>query len=159
MDDRKKRRFDGTRTLNNIQVSEKTVWRCLRKFGYKRCVSKKKIRIRVENSQETSDLWKNGIGLFRQTGKTFFFSDESQTVIGNNRKVYIWRKGDETGLPDCISPCIQRKISAMLWGCFSFNGVGTLSKVNGTIHSDKYIEILDNNYILWTIMLQFIDLE
>lgn len=88
-----------------------------------------------------------------------FFSDESQTVIGNNRKVYIWRKGDETGLPDCISPCIQRKISAMLWGCFSFNGVGTLSKVNGTINSDKYIEILDNNYILWTIMLQFIDLE
>lgn len=34
---------------NNVRVSEKTIWRCLRQNGYKRCVCKKRIRVRSEN--------------------------------------------------------------------------------------------------------------
>ena len=35
---------------NNVRVSEKTIWHCLRQNGYKRCVCKKTIRLRSEKS-------------------------------------------------------------------------------------------------------------
>lgn len=130
MDDRKKRFFDGTRTFNNnnnIQI--------LRKFGYERCVCKKKIRIRVENRVESRwCMEKRKLNCSGTLKKRNFLSDESQIVIGNNHKIYIWRKSDEVWLSDCISPGFQRKISAMIWDCISYNGVGTLCKVNGTIN-------------------------
>ena len=67
--------------------------------------------------------------------------DESQIVIGNDNRVYICRKGDETFQPDCICPGVNRKISVMIWVCISYNGVGTLTKVDGTINATKYFQI------------------
>jgi hypothetical protein len=32
-------------------------------------------------------------------------------------------------------------MSLMIWGCITFNGVGTLTTVNGNINATKYIEI------------------
>ena len=33
----------------------------------------------------------------------------------------------------------------MLWGCFSWNGVGSLVQIEGIMNSDKYIEIICEN--------------
>lgn len=38
----------------------------------------------------------------------------------------------------------------MFWGCVCYNGVGTLTSVDGNINTDKYIEILDQN--LWPVV-------
>ena len=35
--------------------------------------------------------------------------------------------------------------SLMLWGCFSWNGVGSLVQIEGIINADKYIEIINEN--------------
>jgi hypothetical protein len=32
------------------------------------------------------------------------FSDESQVVVGNNNRIYIWRKKDEAESRDCVCP-------------------------------------------------------
>ena len=40
--------------------------------------------------------------------------------------------------------------SVMFWGCVCFNGVGTLTSVDGNINTDKYIETLDQN--LWPVI-------
>jgi hypothetical protein len=37
-------------------------------------------------------------------------------------------------------------MSLMIWGCITFNGVGTLSTVNRNINAAKYIEILERHY-------------
>lgn len=34
----------------------------------------------------------------------------------------------------------------MIWGCICYDGVGTLTNVNGNINSEKYIDILENNF-------------
>jgi hypothetical protein len=65
-------------------------------------------------------------------------------VIGNDNRVYIWRKSDETFRPECISPGGNRKISVMIWGYITYNGVGTLTKVDGKMNAAKYVETLDN---------------
>ena len=33
----------------------------------------------------------------------------------------------------------------MLWGCFSWNGVGSLVQTEGTMNADKYIETINEN--------------
>ena len=39
----------------------------------------------------------------------------------------------------------------MIWGCITFNGVGTLTTVNRNINAAKYIEILEDN--LWPVIV------
>jgi transposase len=53
-------------------------------------------------------------------------------------------------LPGCISPGVNKKSSVTIWGCITFNGVGTICRVYGNINSAKYIDILENN--LWPVV-------
>ena len=78
------------------------------------------------------------------------FSDESQVVLGANKRIFIWRRKDEAESPDCVCPPAQRKVSVMIWGCITWHGVGTITTVDGTINRHKYIEILENN--LWPVI-------
>ena len=66
------------------------------------------------------------------------FSDESQIVIGNNNRIYIWRKRGEGYRPDLVPSKANRKFQVMIWGCICWNGVGTLAKVTCNINSEKY---------------------
>jgi hypothetical protein len=63
--------------------------------------------------------------------KKVIFSDETKIEIGNNRKVYVWRKVDERLRPECNGLYQGRnyktKFSVMFWGCISYYGVGTLT--------------------------------
>jgi hypothetical protein len=44
----------------------------------------------------------------------------------------------------------QGTISAMFWGCITYNSVGTIIPINGNMNSVKYIETLDNH--LWSVV-------
>jgi hypothetical protein len=59
------------------------------------------------------------------------FPDECKIIVGENNRVFVWRKPDEEWLPQCLSPGCKAKMSLMIWGCITFNGVGTLTTVNG----------------------------
>ena len=87
--------------------------------------------------------------------KKEIFSDESQIVLGTNNRVYIWRKDDEKYNPHLICSRSERKISLMIWGCICYDGVGTLTAVEGKINSAKYIDILDKN--LWPVVVWYFD--
>ena len=87
-----------------------------------------------EKNWSVDDHWKNWI-----------FSDECQVEIGNNNRVYIWRKSDEVVNPNLVCATLNRKLSVMIWGCIFYDSVGTLTSVNGNINSQTYIEILENN--------------
>ena len=41
----------------------------------------------------------------------------------------------------------------MVWGCMCFNGVGTLTRVEGNINAEKYINMIDNN--LWPVIVHY----
>jgi hypothetical protein len=42
--------------------------------------------------------------------------------------------------------------SVMVWGCICYNGVGTLTKVEGNINANKYISILEDN--IWPVIVR-----
>ena len=41
-------------------------------------------------------------------------------------------------------PVKTEKISVMTWGCITYSGVGTLTKVDGTINATEYVDTLDS---------------
>jgi hypothetical protein len=86
------------------------------------------------------------------------FSDETKIEIGNNRKVYVWRKVDERLRPECNGlyqgRTYKTKFSVMFWGCISYYGVGTLTPVVGNLNSEKYINILDDNLVFLPLQLR-----
>jgi hypothetical protein len=67
------------------------------------------------------------------------FSDESQIVIGKNKKVYIWRKDEEKYSAQLVCPPSRRQLSIMIWGCVCIKGIGTLTNVEGNINARKYM--------------------
>lgn len=141
---------DNFNNNENRNVSKKTMWRFLENQKYRLCVCMKKIRISPVNRQRrvawcrAKSTWTNN------DWKRVIFSDESQIVIGSDNKVYNWRKSDEAFRPECISPVKHKKLTVMVWGCITYHGVGTLTRMDGNINSDKYIQIIDNN--LWPVI-------
>lgn len=78
------------------------------------------------------------------------FSDQCRVDNGNDNKVFIWKKvGDELSLycvgtqhpahppPHCTpTPSTHThtsKFSLMMWGCITYEGVGAVTVVDGSI--------------------------
>jgi hypothetical protein len=87
-----------------------------------------------------------------QYWQNIIISDESQVVIGNNHRVYVWRRANEAYLPQCMYPSRKRRVAVMVWGCITYDGVGTLCLVDGNITAQKYIDILDEH--LWPVIVR-----
>ena len=58
-----------------------------------------------------------------------------------DQKIYVWRKSDEAWSSGCLGlysgHSHRKNVSAMFWGCISYNGIGTLTPVQGNIDSGK----------------------
>jgi hypothetical protein len=61
--------------------------------------------------------------------KRVIFSDETQVDVGHDRWVHVLRKADEIWRPECVGLRGGPGVSVMLWGCITFDGVGTLTEI------------------------------
>jgi transposase len=139
------------------KISSRTVRRRLNFEGYKKHPVCKKTTISPVNREKRKRFCRSKLmWTVRNHWKKVIFSDETKIEIGNNRKVYVWRKVDERLRPECNGLYQGRnyktKFSVMFWGCISYYGVGTLTPVVGNLNSEKYINILDDN--LWPVIAQ-----
>ena len=62
-----------------------------------------------------------------------------------NRRVHVWRNADKTWRPECVALRGVPRVAVMFWGCITFDGVGTLTEIEGTMNTIKYLETLDDN--------------
>lgn len=143
-----------TNEANNAlpsSVSSRTVRRRLRFSGYTRRKIRKTLTIRKENRSRRINWCRSKLGwTLDRHWKKVIFSDETQVVVDQNKRVYVWRRADEVWRPECLGLRGNSKFSAMFWGCISHNGIGTFTQVEGNINSRKYIDILDEN--LWPVL-------
>ena len=133
------------------RVSTKTVKRKLKFHNFKRGVYRKKVVIKRVNRKNRVS-WCRG-KRWRTVGnfwKNVIFSDESQVFIGEDQRIYIWRKPEEGWRPDLVERREQNSVKVMIWGCICYSGVGTLSKVDGNINAQKYTDILEDN--IWPVI-------
>lgn len=71
--------------------------------------------------------------------KKIIFTDECKVMIDGERRVCVWRKAGEEWDPPCIARPAGRRLDLIIWGCITYNGVGTLCVVDGNINAQKYI--------------------
>ena len=67
-------------------------------------------------------------------------------MFGSDRKHCIWRENGERLNEKYMTPTVKffgGKI--FLWRCFSFDGVGNLNFIEGTMDKYQYVDILINN--------------
>ena len=138
-----------------VRVSETTVKRKLKRLEYERRPVRKTTTISEKNrTARVSWCHERKNWTVDEKWKYILFSDETKVVLDKDRKIYVWRKSDEAWRPECLglyschSP--RKNVSAMFWGCISYNGIGTLTPVQGNIDSGKYIEVLDQH--LWPVI-------
>lgn len=156
--ERRKNLKDVTNLLNErtpVKISESTVKRRLKFYGFKKRVVKKKIVISDGNRFKRRAWCRSKLHMtVNNYWKNIIFSDETQICIGKHSKVHIWRRDDEKWFNSCLGEkgddTAGPVVSVMFWGCVTFDGVGTFVPVNGTINSQKYTDILDEH--LWPVV-------
>jgi transposase len=76
-------------------------------------------------------------------------SDESQfTLFRSDGRIRVWRLPKEKYDVDCVVPTVKHGGGGvMVWGCFTWESLGPLVRAEGTINSQKYIDIMKANLI------------
>ena len=120
---------------NDVSISKRTFDRYRRRMGFSRGPSVKKQvlqprhrRIRLEWCKPrrfwtVDDHWSRVI-----------FSDESMIKVGDNYRVYVWKRKGEGYRPDLYGEkknSVKSRFKVMVWGCITRYGIGTLSFVDG----------------------------
>jgi hypothetical protein len=59
--------------------------------------------------------------------------------------VHVWKKADEIWRPECVGLRGGPRVAVMFWGCITFDGVGTLTDIEGNMNTTKYLETLGDN--------------
>ena len=117
---------------NTTKFSKSTIYRQLMKLKYVRRAIRKSMVIRIKKQAVTNKVGKNWA---LDTWKNFSFSDECSVVIGNDSRMYCWRREDEKDAPYLVCPPKKRLVSLMVWGAVMYGGQRTLKWVRGNINS------------------------
>jgi len=134
-------------TSLSFSVSSRTVQRVLHEEGYSGHAAKKKPFISEQNRKKRFG-WCNMRKNWIHEWENIIWSDESRFELFNNdSRNWVWRKKDERYKIECLKPTVKNSIGIMVWGCFCNNKLGPLVLVDGTLNSDKYIELLKEHLI------------
>ena len=92
--------------------------------------------VRTRRLQSVASYWKRII-----------FSDECTVKVGQNFRVWVWKKGGEGGhRPDIYGVTLATSTTRFpinYWGCITYFGQGYLKILEGRINTEKYLEVLD----------------
>lgn len=131
----------------DLDISDRTIRRRLAERDLKSYFAKKRPMISARNKKKRLQFAKDHVNKPLEFWKRVIWSDESKFELFNKkRRTRVWRKSDE-GLQDRhLQPTMKHGGgSIMVWGCFSWAGVGNLTKINGIMTADDYIQILCEN--------------
>lgn len=131
------------------QISHMTIKRALNKMNKyafspikKPVLSLKHIKTRFECSKTWIKMNSNDV-------KRIIFSDESKfNLFYSDGKVSVWREPGSGLKPQHLSGTVKHGGgSVMVWGCFSYQGVGRLVFIDGVMDAARYCSILSENLL------------
>ncbi|KAG0817752.1 hypothetical protein G6F16_012601 [Rhizopus arrhizus] len=138
---------DAARKLleDGENISAETIRRFLKESGYAAIHKPKFLPLTKHRMKERYEFAGAHLSRTIDDWKKVIFSDETKVNrIGSDGLQWTWTNGDK--LKDFQ---VQHMIkhgggSLMLWGCLTWYGVGYLSNIKGSINSDFYIGILED---------------
>ena len=130
-----------------LDVCVQTVRNTLKSKGF---ISKKKVKkpfLTVKHKKNRLAFAKRYKDWTVEDWKKVVFSDETKiNLFGSDGLHYVWKKKG--------TPISDREVnktlkfgggSIMIWGCMTWNGVGAICHIIGTMDSDLYLQILQRN--------------
>jgi len=125
------------------EVSINTFRKAIYSLGYHSRVMCRKPLISLTNQRKRLAWAKERQNWTIADWKKVLFSDESTfTVFKITGKQYVWRTPKEKYDAECIMPVVKHSQGQMVWGCFSWYGLGPLTAINGYVNASAYIKIL-----------------
>lgn len=123
-----------------------TVQHCVYRNNFDRRVVRTNIRIREANVRGHLN-WarRKRYWTVNRHWRRVIFADECQIIVVETNRVFVWRKPVDEWLPQCFSPYYNAKLSLMILGFITLNGVGVLMTLNENINAERYIEIPEDN--------------
>ena len=72
------------------------------------------------------------------------FSDESHFYVQGQRSQHVRRSPEEKVSEHHIDQAVKHPEKKMLWGSFSYSGVGSLRPIDGMMNSEKYVRVVES---------------
>ena len=136
-------------SFHNMQLSESTVKRVLRKFGLFGRIARKKPYLTATHKKQRLSFAKEYQHWTPSDWATITFSDESKfNLFHSDGRIYVRRKIGEEFREDCIQPTQQSGGGSVhVWGCFCQSEIGPLVRLTSTVNSTSYQNVLEDHLI------------
>jgi transposase len=128
-----------------MNVSTFTIRRALKRQGMRAVVKKKKPLLRKVHRQQRKLFLKKYGNWSMKKWKRVIWSDETRfNVFGSDGRQYAWKKPGERLSDRLVSPTVKFNGGGiMVWGCMTYYGVGYLCRIDTTLDSKLYVDILN----------------
>lgn len=127
----------------DLEVSPRTINRCIveSKDIYSGWTQAKPW-ISKDNRIKRVAWCKEHLAWTKEDWQKVLWSDESPFDLRNGMKKRVWKLREEAFHVTHITGTVKHDVKINVWGCFSYDGVGTLYWVDGNMDSKQYCKIL-----------------
>lgn len=131
----------------NLSISDRVIRRRIAENGLKSHFARKRPFISQINKKKRLKFARAHITKPLEFWKSVVWSDESKFELFNKkRRQRVWRRSGEALQDKHLQPTVKHGGgNIMVWGCFSWFGVGNLAVINGIMTADGYIDVLNEN--------------
>ena len=142
----------ATKWINNFiesPVSTNTVRRALHSEGLKSAPKVKKPLLKSSHRRARLDFALKYQYWTVDDWKRVLWSDETKiNKFGSDGRQWVWKRRGEPLSDRTTQPTVKHGGgNIMVWGCFSYHGVGQLAEVEGRMKADQYISILEDHLL------------
>lgn len=131
----------------NLNVSRYTVINRLKEKGIKSLIRLKKPLLRKQNIRKRLDFAKKYVNMPLSYWKKVIWTDESKFELKNQkRRQRAWIPNGKRLQSKYTQATVKHGGGSLLvWGCFSWKGVGKIVKIDGKMTGESYVNILQQN--------------
>lgn len=115
--------------------------------GYKSYKAAKKPWLREINRVKRLAWARNHLNWTPAQWRSVLWSDESKFEVRCHAPKKVWRQKGQRYLPKNTQGTVKHDQSVMVWGCFTYTGVGRLHRINGIMKKEEYHDILQRQML------------
>jgi len=132
----------------DISLCRNTIRARLHESGNRACVCTAKPWVSEVNRMKRLKFAKAHQKWSVAAWKRVIWSDESKFIFRYSGKRYVWRRVEERHEPRCMTATVKgAQKNVMVWGCFSWLGVGSLHRIRGRLNALGYRQIMQRKMI------------